>query len=112
MKQMNLFTLSSILVAISSFIMAGFLFFKGRKSETNLIWIFFCLSLTMWGIGGCMFSTTLDPSKSLFWWQFGYSGAILTNVFYVHFIFKFLGIKKEKFIATVYFLTCAFLFLN
>jgi signal transduction histidine kinase len=111
---MNLFTISSVIVIISNFSIAVFLLSKGLKNLTNKV--FFCIAASggIWGLGTLGFSMVPfgEPGRALFYWKIACLGSILTPVFFTHFIFSYLGLKKRFFILVIYCLGVIFLIFN
>lgn len=109
----NFFAFSSLLIFISSLLMAFFLLYKGRKNKFAILWMQFCLITSIWGLGGYKFSTTQDYNQAFLWWQIAYICVILAPVFYIRFIFNFLHIKNKKHILFfIYILAGIFLIFN
>ena len=92
---MNIFSLSSILVLVFPTLMALFLFFKRQKSKGTNLWGCVCLLVGVWGIAGYKFSTVTYKEAALFWWQIAHIGPIFNPVFYYHFVYVYLGLKKR-----------------
>ena len=101
---MNPFTLSGLLVGISSSLMAFFVYLKGRKNTVNRIWALFALSVAIWGFGGYKIGTTADVSMAFFWWRLTHVGIIFIPVLFLHFVYVLLGRKRDKVLVTTYIL--------
>ncbi|MFC1592586.1 PAS domain S-box protein [Candidatus Omnitrophota bacterium] len=107
---MNIFSVSSIFIIITSSIMALLIVLKSDKRKQNTIWGLFCVAVAIWGLGAYGVSISLNKQMALFWWQIGYSGCIFTNIFYAHFIYQFLNIENKKLFRFIYFMGIVFLF--
>lgn len=110
----NLFGISGILIGTTSSIMAVFMFwvFLQHKKRQHLIWGLFCVSAAFWGWGGYKIATTADVSTADFWWRVTHIGVIFIPIFFTHFVYAFLGIRRKKFISIIYSLGILFLATN
>ncbi|MFH1714600.1 MAG: diguanylate cyclase [Elusimicrobiota bacterium] len=108
---MNPFALSGLLLLLTSLILAILSWTKGKKFY-NKIWAGFNFAAAIWGLGAFKFSTTLDPAIAFFWLRFTHIGVICIPIFFLHFVFEFLEIKKRKIVYAVYVLGSIFLVLN
>lgn len=108
---MNLFGLSGLLVCITSFSLAIFLSFKGRK-RLNFVWACYSFFCSIWGLGGFLIPTTKDYALCFKYWQIAYLGVIPLPAFFFHFICLFLGLNRGKVIRVVYLLTIFFEIIN
>ncbi len=111
---MNIFFLSGILTVVSNFAIAIFVLSRGWRSLNNRLFSGIAISVGTWGLGACMFSS-LSISQynlALFWWQVAYTGAIYVPVFFSHFIFRFLNLKRKYLILIIHALALFFLLSN
>ncbi len=111
---MNTFLINSCLVVVNNVIMAIFLLSKGRQKAINRIFSAMSVAIAIWGLGGLMVSFTPKAQYDLamFWWQVAYIGIIFIPVFYTHFIFTFLNLRKRFFIVSIYVIALIFLFFD
>lgn len=93
---MTLFSLSGLLIAITSLFFGVLVFIKNEKTKLNQIWLFFSLAIAIWGIGGYKIGLTTNPASSLFWWRLTHIGVIFIPIFFLHFVYKFLNILNKK----------------
>ena len=107
---MNLFAISSLLVAATNLLMATLVLSKRQKERFHVIWGWFCLLIVIWGIGGYKFSTAKLEVDALFWWQIAYITPIFAPVMYSHFVCEYLKIKTKFFFPALYALAGIFLF--
>ncbi|HCX28100.1 MAG TPA: hypothetical protein DHI91_03100, partial [Candidatus Portnoybacteria bacterium] len=99
---MNPFSLSGILIGISSFFLGIFIFWKSQHNKVNRIWSIFCFFVAIFGFGSFAVGSTLDPDKGLFWWKIAYIGIIFIPVLYYHFVSAFLQLKSKIFLYLLY----------
>lgn len=97
---MHFFAISSILIVISTLTMAIILFLSAHKPKENLIWAYFCIFVSIWGLGGYFGSMTLDKDKALFWWQIANIGSIFCPIVFYHFILEYLK-RKERLLLII-----------
>lgn len=109
---MNPFTLSSILICLSTGSLAIFVLWKGKDRKISIIFALFCICGSIWGVGGYISSTTSSKETALLGWQISYIGAILVPIFYSHFIFTFLRLNKKYLLIFLYSLAGIFLGFN
>ena len=109
---MNLFSFSGILTGLSSLIFGFFVYFKGRKNRINQIFLFFAISVAIWGFGVYKIGIALNFLDALFWWRISYIGVIFIPVFFLHFTYLFLKFKERKLIKLVYLITFFYLFID
>lgn len=99
---MSYFTISSILISITAFSMAIFMFSKSGGRKTSIIWGFFCIAVSIWGIGGYKFSTAISKEIAFYWWQVAYIGVIFAPVLFSHFVFEYLKLNKKPLLSITY----------
>jgi signal transduction histidine kinase len=109
---MNLMLFSSILIFVTNFITAIFLFLTSHGRKINVIWAYFCLGVSIWGIGGYFGAKTSSPQTSIICWQLANIGAICCPVLFYHFVAQYLD-KREKLLSICSCLLAGiFLFVN
>ena len=91
---MNFFAFSGLLTFVTSLAFGVFSWIKGKKL-LNKLWAVFCLMVSVWGLGAWQFATSRDQEQVFLWLRVGHIGVILMPVFFLHFIFEFLEIKKK-----------------
>lgn len=112
---MNTFSLSSFLIFIFNIIISFFVFWKGKRKKIHIIWVFFCLSIALWGFSSYKFSIAPSEDQALFWRRIANVSVILTPAIFYFFIFTFLNLQRrfQKFILLCSFvLALFFLMLN
>ncbi|MCP4653220.1 MAG: GHKL domain-containing protein [Candidatus Omnitrophica bacterium] len=112
---MNILSILGTVTAITNFGISIFVLFRLKNSTHVRVFAAIALASGVWGLAGAVFSTIPKESHDLamFWWQVGYTGAILTVPFFLHFIASYLKLDNQKnVIRIVYFLSFLFLFFN
>lgn len=111
---MNIFWWSSFFGAITNFGIAFFilLILKGWRDPVKRIFSFTTISVALWSVGACIFSSASQARYQLamFGWQVGYLGCSFVPVFFSHFVLKLLNLKKKSFIIWVYIINIIFNF--
>lgn len=104
---MNLWTISSVLVFISSIVFAIFVTVKGGNKRLSRIWTFFCLAVALWGGGGAFVSIADSKDSAFFWWRICICGVVLIPVFYAHFVHA-LSKKTNHAVVSIAYLSALF----
>jgi len=82
--------------SIFSFLLGFFVLFKGIRKRVNQIFALYSFSIAIWSLGQALHSIAPDLKICLFWARFSHLGVVFIPTFFVHFVFEFLGIIKEK----------------
>ncbi|MGA1840296.1 MAG: ATP-binding protein [bacterium] len=109
---MNLFASLGILIGITSFIFGLFVFLKNKNNKINILWFLFTIQVAIWGFGGAKIGITKDIKSAFLYWKVAHIGIIMMPVFFLHFVFTFLKIKKPKITIATYIISFIFLFCN
>ncbi len=91
--------------SLLSAILGVFVYIKGKKNLTNVIWGFFCLCVALWSLGLGMMAYSPNEKIALFWLKYvHYLGAIFIPIVFLHFCLVLIGIyqKRKKLILTGY----------
>lgn len=107
-----LYSISNILITITSSAMSLFVFIKGPKSKANRIWSALTLCTAIYGFSAYMVSISEDPQLAFFWWRIAYIGIIMIPAFFMHFTCSFLDIKRPLLIKIIYIITFVLWILN
>jgi len=111
---MNLFAVSGLLVGTSNLLLGILVFLNNRKSRANQIYLLFAAAVTIWGFGGLKIGSIPYGEKELayFWWRITLVGVIFIPIFFLHFVYLWLGIKKKWMIVLAYIQGFFFLGIN
>ncbi|MCP4649063.1 MAG: hypothetical protein GY853_03120 [PVC group bacterium] len=93
---MNLFTISSVLIFTFTLLIGIIAYWKGTDKKITKVWALFCLSISIWGMGGYIFSSTISKDVALLGWRITNIGVILIPVTFYHFIYLFLRLHKKS----------------
>lgn len=108
---MNILAIVGLIIAISSVILAIYTFVNTHR-KTHFIWGLFSLSVALWGFGIYNFSSASEIHKAVFWWRVAEVGVIFIPVFLTHFVYEFLGKRKDRLISLLYILAFIFIYLD
>jgi len=108
---MNLFSVSSLVLAICSLGLALFILKFGR-AKVHQLWVLFNLSIFLWAIGLFFVSLSQNQSIAIGWWRFADVGSIFIPVFFYHTIYTFCNLKKKKTLIFLYGQAFIFLIAN
>jgi signal transduction histidine kinase len=109
---MNIFAISNIIIFFTNSIITILVFWKGKKHRAAKVLGYFCLMVSLWGLGGYIFSTATIKEQAYLGWQIGYICCILSSPLYYHFVYLLLNLKAKfyKYILTsAYILSAIFL---
>ena len=85
-----------LISAIFVFSLGIFVFLKNRKSDLNILFSLFCLSITIWLFGTFMMFISKSDKEAIFWDRFVYIGVVFVPVFMYHFSIIFSKIKGQR----------------
>lgn len=109
---MNFYAIPPLITALILFSLGLFVFFKNKKSKSNIIFCLFSLSMVLWLFG----YTNMYLSKNIFsalrWARIGFIGIVFIPIFAYHFITSFLNLKKKIMLAIIYTLAIPSLLLS
>mgnify|MGYP001571057207 CR=1 FL=1 len=99
MKLIHLFYItSSLITAISSFLLGIFVYLRDKNNPTNKNWLLMSMSISVWTLGYCaMISGSFDQTTTLFLDRISHIGAIFIPLFYLKFVISLLRKTKEYF---------------
>lgn len=98
-------------MTVTGLVMTILMLIKGR-GKVHRLWMFFCISVLFWGAGGYKIATTQDIAQADLWWRITHIGVIFIPVFFTHFVYEFLQIKRKWFVISIYVLGVIFLITN
>jgi signal transduction histidine kinase len=113
-KEMYLFFFFSALFnALTSLGLGIFVFSKNGRNETNRIFVYLCLAVSIWSFFYLGWPLSKTSESALFWFRLLHIGAAFTPITYFHFVVSWLGIGKRNkfFIRFGYVLSLVFSFL-
>jgi len=90
---MNFFSLSaSILIFITSILVV--IIFINSRSKLHYSWLFFNLSIILWGTGAYLIGMVHDNATAVLYWRFGLCGSILLSILFFNFASCFYRFPK------------------
>jgi len=107
---MSTLTLLPLISAICTFLLGVFIFLKGRKQASNIVFFFFSLCISVW-LGGTsiLLLNCKNTNLAIFWDRFVYFGVIFIPATCYHFSTVFTAVKKNKYlIAAAYIISGLF----
>lgn len=108
---MNFYSLSGLLIAVTSGLMTVLMFSIG-KIKLHYLWGVFCFCVFLFGLGIYFVGGATTPEVATHWWKITHIGAILIPVLFLHFVYEFLEIKKTKILIFLYVVSVLLLFAN
>ena len=82
--------------AVFSILIGMFVFLKNKRSQNNLSFFLFCLSVFIWLFGYTVAYSTKDFNTAVFFCRVACAGACFTAPAFYHFSVSFLGLEKER----------------
>lgn len=109
-----LFKISTLITAVTSFVVGIFVFSKRNKSRETLLWSLTVISVAVWSSGLYKVITSTSQEEGIYWNKLLYFGAILVPPFFYHFTVEFfrLSQKNKNKIVIFYVLALVFLLFN
>jgi two-component system NtrC family sensor kinase len=89
-----LYTLSNLLSAIIFLGLAGFVYLRGRNRLVNRLFALWSVSVSLWAFGVFGQSLAPDEEEALRWSQFLHVGAAFIPILFLHFILRYLNVKR------------------
>lgn len=91
-----------------------FVLFKNPRNIVNRVYFYGNFSICIYSFGYFFWQLSKTQIEALFWFEILTTGIILINVTYLHFVFAFVGILKEKrkLLNILYVINLIFIFLN
>ena len=93
---MNLFSISSLLTAITTFAISLLLMSKGLKRKDNRIFLGVPICGALWGLGSYMATISSTREAIFMWWQIAYVGGIVFSTIYISILYAYLLKQKER----------------
>ena len=89
---MEIYSLTALITAITSFVLGIFVYFKNKKAPINKTFALFAFAVFFWSFSYFLWQIAKDPQSALFWSRSLILGAIFIPIFYFHFVIYFLDI--------------------
>lgn len=109
---LNLFAISGLLIGFTSLSLGLVVYLKDRRAKLNKIWLPFAIAVAVWGFGGYKIATASEELSALFWWRITHMGVIFIPIFFWHFVYIFLNIRRSKTIFCIYLFGIFFLLVD
>ena len=111
---MGYYLLSALINFIASIILGSIILIRNPRDKINYSFSLFAFAVAFWSLSYFFWQTSLNYTNALFWAKTLMAFAIFIPVFYLHFVFAWLGILKEKkmLLAFTYLVFFTFLLLD
>ncbi|HEY3303548.1 MAG TPA: ATP-binding protein [Candidatus Binatia bacterium] len=111
---MSFYAISGLLNGLTSTLLGFYVLTRDIRDRRYQTYAFFCLSLSVWSYGYCLWQLSVSPDEALFWMRLLMAGAIFVPVTNFHHILEFLQWprRKKRWIWAGYFLCLIFLVLD
>lgn len=94
---MSLFSITSLIVAISSIVLSLLLYRGNEKNSVTFSWLLASIFISLWSLGLYGVTSSGDARTALHWQYLLDVAAIFLPVFYFNFASVFLGVKNKLF---------------
>jgi signal transduction histidine kinase len=91
----NVYSISSIIASVFTFLLSIFVLIKGRQSRVNRSFSAITLSVSIWSLFPFLASVAENNSQAIYFAQFVYMAAAFTPSTFLHFILEFIG-KRDN----------------
>ncbi|MFH1460755.1 MAG: ATP-binding protein [Candidatus Omnitrophota bacterium] len=108
---MNLFSLTSIVVILSTLGLGFFIFITNKNNKVASSYGALAIAAGIWGIGAFLFSTTSNKETALFGWRIAHIGIIFTPPLFFHFVCRLANLNKKRLLFISYLSGLLFLLL-
>ncbi len=105
------FGASGLLIGITSAILILVVSFN-KKNELLRSWIYFNISVSIWGFGSFWVSRCQDANSALFAWRIAHIGVIFIPITFYHFVYIFTNQKHKLSLLFLYSLGIIILYAN
>ena len=103
---MNPFSISGILIVVTSLPLGYFVYYQNKKQWANKIWFVYSIALCFWGFFGALIGFTNDPARALIFWRIAMGfGIIWMPVLFYHFAYLYAPWKEKKMLISAYVIT-------
>ncbi len=110
---MNLFNIEHLLVTLSCFGLAIFIF-KHAENKSHYIWAYFNCAVGSWSLFSICVSLSKTDDQAAFYWRLAYSSGMFIGAFFYHFVYSYFNLKRKRMLVFAYIQTiisaCLFLF--
>ena len=93
---MNLFAVASLILGITSILLAFVVWIYGKRNELHTVWGLFNFSVSIWGIGCFIVGTASDETTALNAWKFAHIGGLFISIFFYHMVCAFSKLDRKK----------------
>ncbi|MBL7072146.1 MAG: hypothetical protein ISS33_00010 [Candidatus Omnitrophica bacterium] len=92
MNSLNIYLSIPFVNIIVLMFFAGFVYLKNPRSNINIRFSVFVMSVTLWNLASFLWSISGSFNSQLFWYRMMHSAALFVSVFFLHFVISFLKI--------------------
>lgn len=111
---MNFYAISALINLFTSLVLGGFVLIGNKKSNINIAFLFFAISIAVWSFGYYFWQISTDATSALFWSRVFMAGAIFIPPSYLYFVYVFLDLigKRINFLRITFFIFSVFFLFN
>lgn len=110
----NQHLIALLATSLTTFLIGVFIYLRNKKVRVNRIFALYSCSIAIWSLGQGLHSIAPNIKVCLFWARFSHVGVVFVPTLFLHFVFEFLNITRERktHLIACYLLSSFFLFMN
>lgn len=99
---MSPFALSGLLITLTCFPLAIFIFYKSPRSLSNNLMVIFNICVGVWGLGGMLAGLSRTSEQAIWAWRLANTGGFLLGVVFYHLSFVLTNTVQGKKVQSAY----------
>lgn len=107
---MEWYPLSTLAATLINLALAIFVYNRGRKNKTNILFAHLLIAITVWCFGSFMVNIAGNAQSGLLWNRLLHIGAFMVPPIFIHFVWSFVNPKKRSFLIALPYTASLFLF--
>ena len=96
------YQLGALFTAVLNFFLFWLVFTRGRSQVLIRKFIFYSSSIIFWAVFVLLATTVRSPDAALFFSQLCHAGAVLIPIFFLHFIYAYIGVAASAWVVRVF----------
>ncbi|MCK9393678.1 MAG: ATP-binding protein [Candidatus Paceibacterota bacterium] len=93
---MDFYAISALINAITSLTLGCFVFLRNKKNMTSVTFVLLSLAVFFWSAYYFLWQISTDYASAIFYTKLLSIGSTLIPIFYLHWVFSFLGLNDKK----------------
>ncbi|MEI7751141.1 MAG: ATP-binding protein [Candidatus Omnitrophota bacterium] len=102
MSPAGYYQLGAFFTAVLNFFLFWLVFTRGRNQVLIRRFIFYSSAIIFWAVFVLLATTVRSPKAALFFSQLCHAGAVLIPIFFLHFIYAYIGVSDRALVVRVF----------